>query len=93
MAHHKRKRPKRIFSYGNYAMNPYYNLSPEQRRVQQLADQFNADEQLWRSLGDKRRIRRKILRHLSAKHLKQLDLLEFANARPPQDCIGWFVTD
>ena len=31
-------------------MNPYYNLPPEQRATQQLVDQFNADERLWRKL-------------------------------------------
>jgi hypothetical protein len=72
-------------------MNHYGNLPPDQRRSQQLADQFNADEQLWRSLRNKRRIRRKALRHLSAKHLKQLDLLEFTAARPVLDCMGLFL--
>jgi len=28
-------------------MNLYYNLPPEQRRVQQIVALFNADEQLW----------------------------------------------
>jgi hypothetical protein len=72
-------------------MRSNYHLPLEQRRAQRLADQFNADEQLWRSLGNKRRIRRRVLRHLSARHLKQLDLLEFAAARPPQDCVGFFL--
>jgi hypothetical protein len=39
-------------------MNPYCNLPPEQRRVQQLVALFNADERLWRSLEGKRRLRR-----------------------------------
>lgn len=73
-------------------MNPYYNLPPEQRRVQQLVTQFNADEQLWRSLEDKRRFRRRLYPRLSAKLRKRLDLLEFAKAHPLQDCIGLLST-
>ncbi len=69
-------------------MTPYYHLLPEQRRVQQLVAQFNADERLWRSLEAKRRRRRKAYPHLSAKLRRQLDLLEFANSRPPQDSVG-----
>ena len=70
-------------------MNPYYNLPPEQRFTQRLADQFNADERLWHKLAPKRRARRKLLgRLLSRKRLKTLDLRDFAKARPPQDCIG-----
>ena len=51
-------------------MNLYYNLPPEQRLVQRLEG--------------KRRLRRRILPRLSPKLLKQLDLLDFARARPPQ---------
>jgi hypothetical protein len=72
-------------------MKFYYNLPVKQRRVQQLVDQFNFDENLWRSLRNKRRIRRKALPKLSPKYQKQLDLLEFAAARPRQDCIGFFL--
>ena len=63
-------------------MSPYYNLPPEQRAIQQLVDQFNADERLWRKLELKRRAR------LPRKKLKKLDVQEFAKARPPQDCIA-----
>ena len=74
-------------------MNPCYNLPPEQRPTQQLVDQFNADEALWRKLEPARRARRKLLRRfVSRKTLKQSDLLEFADERPPQDCIGHWVT-
>lgn len=69
-------------------MNPYYNLPPEQRMTQRLVDQFNADERLWKKLEPKRRARRKVRRRPSRKGLKKLDLLEFAKARPPQDCVG-----
>ena len=71
-------------------MTPYYYLPPEQRRVQQLVAQFNADEQLWRSLESKRRRRRKMNPLLPARLRRQLDLLEFANSRPLQDCVGYF---
>ena len=69
-------------------MNLYYNLPPEQRRVQQIVARFNADEQLWGSLEGKRRLRRRLFPRVSAKRRKQLDRLDFATARPPQDCVG-----
>jgi hypothetical protein len=73
-------------------MNPYYNLPPEQRRMQRLVDQNNADGQLWRELAPKRRARHRLLRRvLSRKRLKKLDVEEFAAARPPQDCIGEWI--
>ena len=71
-------------------MTPYYNLPPEQRRVQQLVAQFNADEQLWRSLESERRRRRKLRSRMPAKLRHQLDLLEFANSRPIEDSVGQF---
>lgn len=71
-------------------MNYYCNLPSEQRRVQQLVAQFNADEQLWRRLEGKRRLRRRLYPHMSAKLRKQLDLLDFATARPLEDCLGLF---
>ena len=69
-------------------MNLYYNLPPKQRCVQQLVTLFNSDEQLWESLKSKRRLRRMLFPWLSKKQQKQLDLLDFAKARPPQDCVG-----
>ena len=71
-------------------MNFNYNISPKQRRTQQLVAQFNADEELWLSLESKRRRRRKLHLRMSVKLKRQLDLLEFARARPPQDCIGFW---
>jgi len=71
-------------------MTPYYHLPPEQRRVQRLVAQFNADEQLWRSLEAMRRRRRKVHRRMSAKLRRQIDVLEFASSRPLQDCVGQF---
>jgi len=70
-------------------VNANYNISPKQRRIQQLVAQFNADEELWLSLESKRRRRRKLHPRITAKLKKQLDLLEFASARPPQDCVGF----
>jgi hypothetical protein len=52
--------------------------------------QFNADEQLWRSLEAKRRSRRKMRPRILARLRRQLDLLEFANSRPLEDCVGQF---
>ena len=69
-------------------MNAYYNLPPEQRANQRLIDQFNSDERLWRNLEPRRRLRRKFRFRLTPKRLKELDLIEFANARPRVDCIG-----
>lgn len=69
-------------------MNPYYNLPPEQRRGQRLASQFNADEQLWEKLKPCRHALRKARLGLTRRQHKALDLREFAQARPPQDCIG-----
>ena len=71
-------------------MNLYYNLSPEQRRVQQLVAGFNTDELLWERLEGNRRLRRRLSPRLSTKIRTQLDLLDFAKARPPQDCVGIF---
>ncbi|PWU16346.1 MAG: hypothetical protein C5B50_13785 [Verrucomicrobia bacterium] len=57
-----------------------------------LVDQYNADARLWRKLEPKRRARRKLCPLLSKKLLKKLDLEEFAKARPPQDCVGEWIT-
>jgi hypothetical protein len=72
-------------------MNFYSNLPLEQRRAGQLVAEFNADEQLWQSLRGNRRLRRKLHPHLSVRIQKQLDLLDFATARPLGDCIGRFL--
>jgi hypothetical protein len=72
-------------------LNPYYNLPPEQRPSQRFVDQFNADEALWRKLEPLRRARRKLRPRLSRKKLKKADLLGFAKARPPQDCIAQWI--
>ncbi len=69
-------------------MKPYYNLPPGQRITQRLVDQFNADERLWKKLEPRRRLRRKLLPGVSKKKLKELDLAEFAKAKPPQECVG-----
>lgn len=69
-------------------MKTYPNLPPEQRGGQRLADRFNADEQLWKSLEPRRRARQKGRPAICGREHKALDLLEFAQARPPQDCLG-----
>jgi hypothetical protein len=71
-------------------MNSYSNLPPEQRITQRLVDQFNADERLWKKLEPRRRARRRLPPRLSKKKLEKIDLQEFAKARPPQDCVGWW---
>jgi hypothetical protein len=71
-------------------VNSNYNIPPKQRHTQQLVAQFNADEELWLSLDTKRRCRRTLHPRMSAELKRQLDLLEFARARPPQDCIGFW---
>ncbi len=73
------------------AMNSYYNLPPEQRFMQRLVDQFNADARLWKKLEPRRKARRKLGPRLSKKNSKKLDLAEFAKARPPQECIGQWL--
>lgn len=70
-------------------MHPFHNLPPEQRELQRRVDQWNADEALWRNLEPKRRLRRKLLRGLSQRQLRELDLREHATARSPEDCIGF----
>jgi len=69
-------------------MKSYNNLPPQQHLTQRLADQFNAAERLWRNLEGKRKRLRELGPRMPEKSHKQLDLLEFAKTRPPQDCIG-----
>jgi hypothetical protein len=71
-------------------VNSNYNIPPKQRRIQQLVAQFNADERLWLTLESKRRRRRQLHPRMSVKLKIQLELLEFARARPPQDCVGFW---
>jgi hypothetical protein len=71
-------------------VNFNYNIPPKQRRIQQLVAQLNADEELWLGLESKRRRRRTLHPRMSVKLRRQLDLLEFGSARPPQDCIGFW---
>jgi hypothetical protein len=72
-------------------MNLYYNLPPEQARLQRLVDQYNADALLWKMLEPRRRARRKLRPRLSKKRLRELALREFAKAHPPQDCVGEWI--
>jgi hypothetical protein len=52
---------------------------------------FNAAEELWRRLEVKRLRRRELCPDLAPELQFQLDLLDFANARSPEDCIGLVV--
>jgi hypothetical protein len=72
-------------------MNSYYNLPPERWRLQRLVDQYNADARVWKKLEPRRRARRKLRPRLSKKRLKRLAPLEFAKARPPQECVGEWI--
>jgi len=44
-------------------------------------------------LKDNRRLRRRLCPDLSEKNHRQLDLLEYAAAQPPQDCVGVHFTE
>jgi hypothetical protein len=63
-------------------------LPDHQKFVQFLTDQFNADERLWQSLETLRRLRHKLHPRMKAWKRKKLDLLDFAKAQPPKDCVG-----
>ena len=71
-------------------MNFHYNLGPRQHCAQQRVERFNESERRWNSLAGKRRLRRGLFGQLSPKVHEQLDLLDFAAACPPADCVGWF---
>lgn len=71
-------------------MNSCYNIPLEQRGVQQLVAQFNAEEQLWQQLGNNRRRRRKLCPQMPTELQRQLDLPDFVAARPAQDCVGFW---
>ena len=81
-----------LVQHSGTAVNPYHHLPPEQRASQRLVDQFNADERLWKKLEPRRQARSKLRPRLARKELMRLDLQEFAKAKPPQDCIGQWVT-
>jgi hypothetical protein len=72
-----------------HAVNSYPNLPPEQGRVQRLVDQFNADENIWRRLAVKRRLRRLSRRGLLPKWHELFDLVELHRGRPREDAIGF----
>jgi hypothetical protein len=69
-----------------------YNLPPEQHRVQRLVDQWNADEGLWQKLAPRHRLRRAARKNLTEAQLRELDLRDFASAKPPADSIGEWIT-
>jgi hypothetical protein len=81
-----------LSSFGDIAhVNTYVSLPLAQRRTQQMVDRFNAAEKLWHSLEAKRRSRRARHPEMPPEFHRQLDLLDFANAQLPQDCIGFVV--
>jgi hypothetical protein len=69
-------------------MTHYRNVPPEQREVQWLVDQWNADEALWRRLTRRRSARSHVFSGLSEAELRELDLREHAAQRPPDSCIS-----
>ena len=64
------------------------NLPAGQQAAQILADQFNADERLWESLEPLRKLRRTLRPRMTARKRRKLDLLDFAKAQAPKDCVG-----
>ena len=68
-----------------------YNLPPEQRRIQRFVDQWNADERLWQKLAPRRRLLRAVRMNLTETQLHELDLRDFARAKPPVDCVGEWI--
>jgi len=69
-------------------MNPYCNIPTPQHEAQRIIDRFHCDETHWRSLENRRKLRRGQLNELTEKEHKQLDLIEFTASRTPDDCIG-----
>jgi hypothetical protein len=72
-------------------MVTYFSLPSGQRKTQQIADRFNAAEELWRSLEVRRLRRRARYPKISAELHIQLDLLDHANLQAPQDRVGFFI--
>ena len=64
------------------------NLPAGQQVVQTFADQFNTDERLWESLEPLRKLRQTLHPRMKARKRKELDLLDFAKAQAPKDCVG-----
>jgi hypothetical protein len=69
-------------------MVTYFNLPSGQRKTQQIADQFNAAEERWRSLEVRRLHRRERYPEISPELHIQLDLLNHASLQTSQDCVG-----
>ncbi len=74
----------------NQGLTPIRNLPPDQRSLQRLVDQFNADESLWRSLEAKRLLQRTRNLGLSRVHREILDFLDWVGKRHLAECIGYF---
>ncbi len=59
----------------------------QQQNLLRLVQQYNLEENIWHSLKERRQKRRKLLR-LSNRQHHALDIAEYENAKPPQDCIA-----
>ncbi len=69
-------------------MNPYYNLPPEQRRMQRLVDRFN-DERRWEERMElRRRFRRAVRRNLTGAQHRELDRRDEAKLGRLQEFVG-----
>lgn len=64
------------------------NLPAGQQFTQRMVDEFNADENLWKSLALRRKLRKFLYPKMSRRQRQQLDLAEFSCHQPPKDCIG-----
>jgi hypothetical protein len=73
------------------SMNTYANLPLAQRRTQQIANEFNAAEELWQRVEAERLARRACYSKIPPELHQLLDLLDFATAQAPKDCIGFFI--
>jgi len=71
-------------------VNSNYNISPKQRRIQQLVAQLMRMKSFGSAWKASAAVVAKLHPRITAKLKKQLDLLEFASARPPQDCVGFW---
>lgn len=69
-------------------MNPYYNLPPEQRRLQRAIDKFN-DERRWEErLELRRRFRRAARPQLTEEQHRELDRRDEANLKRFEEFVG-----
>lgn len=69
-------------------MNPYYNLPPEQRRLQRLVDRFNSERRWEEQMELRRRIRRALRSRLTEEQHRELDRRDETNLGRFQEFIG-----